>query len=56
VQWTATDDLARATVDLVGDPVKRATMADSARRRALEFSVDVFAERVRTLAAPLSPP
>ena len=56
VQWTATDDLARATVDLVGDPVKRATMADSARRRALDFSVDVFAERVRTLAAPLSPP
>lgn len=51
VQWTTTHDLARATIDLVSDPVQRAAMADSARRRALDFSVDVFAERVRTLAA-----
>jgi glycosyltransferase involved in cell wall biosynthesis len=56
VQWTTTDGLARATIDLVGDPSKRAAMATSARRRALDFSVEVFAERVRTLARQPSSP
>ena len=48
--WVTTDDLARRTAELVADPVQRATMADSARRRALDFSVEVFAQRVRLLA------
>lgn len=50
VQWSTTNELAKATIDVVGDPAKRATMAASARLRALDFSVDVFAERVRSLA------
>lgn len=52
VYWSTLDELARLTTSLVGDPVRRAAMADSSRHRALDFSVDVFADAVRSLAQP----
>jgi glycosyltransferase involved in cell wall biosynthesis len=48
LHWSSPDELARHSVELVADPVRRAALADSARRRALDFSVDVFASRVRS--------
>lgn len=53
VHWSSLDELATVTADLVADPARRAALATSARRRALEFSVEVFADRVRSfLDAP----
>lgn len=53
LHWATLDDLACVTTNLVADPARRAALADSARRRALEFSVEVFADRVRSfLDAP----
>jgi len=51
LHWGTLDELERLTAALVADPVRRATMADSGRRRALDFSVEVFAQRVRALAS-----
>ena len=50
LHWHTLDELMRLTTQVVGDPVRRAALADGARRRALDFSADVFAQRVRRLA------
>lgn len=40
--WTTLDDLARHTYELMSDPNRRRTMAESAVARAAEFSLDRF--------------
>lgn len=49
LHWRSVEELMRHTAGLVDDPVQRAVLAESARRRALGFSVEVFARRVREL-------
>jgi glycosyltransferase involved in cell wall biosynthesis len=50
LHWHTLDDLARHTTALVADPLRRTTLAESSRRRALEFSDAVFADQVRAMA------
>jgi glycosyltransferase involved in cell wall biosynthesis len=44
--WRTLDELARLTLELVGDDARRGELATAAVRRAADFSATVFAERL----------
>ncbi len=52
LHWRTLDELSHHTVALVTDPVRRAGLSEAARRRALDFSVEVFAGGVRSFLNP----
>ncbi|MBV1894679.1 MAG: glycosyltransferase, partial [Ilumatobacteraceae bacterium] len=51
VQWTSLDELAETTLALADDSDRREALASSAEKRAVEFSADVFADRLRSLVS-----
>ena len=51
VQWTSLTDLADATLSLVDDPSRMATLSAAAVRRAQEFSAEAFSRRLRRLVS-----
>jgi glycosyltransferase involved in cell wall biosynthesis len=53
--WSDFDACLSATRALIGDPIRRATLAARARERALEFAYPRFAERVHHLFVGVPP-
>jgi glycosyltransferase involved in cell wall biosynthesis len=47
--WRTLDELAEVTAMLMGDPVERARLAEAARRRAADFSLERFRTRLLEL-------
>lgn len=53
--WSTPEQLARLTRQLIGDESLMKTLADSAMRRAADFTPEVFDERLRSLVASSTP-
>ena len=49
--WSTPEQLARLTRQLIGDEALLKSLAESARRRAADFTPEVFDERLRSLVA-----
>jgi glycosyltransferase involved in cell wall biosynthesis len=53
--YTTTEELAMRTLELVGDPERRARLAEVATARAEDFAFDRFAEHLETLVDRMVP-